>query len=79
MLDIVFADDATFKVSIGGSRWLDSASIRTFTGGAWQNLSRTGTSHTTGADLGGTVYNVIWYVPEEYTGIYISTPIVTHV
>jgi hypothetical protein len=63
LLDIAFADDATFRVSVGGLHWLESAPIRAFMDGTWQeNLTRSGTTHSSGADTLGTFscVNVSW-------------------
>ena len=63
LLDVAFADSAAFTVSVGGTRWLGSAPIRLFAGGAWQSLARTGPAkHTAGSDTLGAFrcVNVSW-------------------
>jgi hypothetical protein len=48
---------------VGGTRWLGSAPIRLFAGGAWQSLARTGLAkHTAGSDTLGAFrcVNVSW-------------------
>lgn len=62
LLDIDFADDAQFNISLGGARWLGSAPIRAYLGGAWQKLSLTGTARSAGNDVLGhfTCVNVSW-------------------
>eukprot|EP00665_Eupelagonemidae_sp_cell47_P009837 gene9837-7351_t len=60
-LRIDFADDASFKLSLGGSTWLESAPIRAFAG-HWRNLNRTGATRSTGTDTLGaySCVNVSW-------------------
>ena len=62
LLDIHFADDATFNISLGGVWWLGSAPIRAFLGGKWQHLAKTGTARSTGSDVLGefSCVNVTW-------------------
>jgi hypothetical protein len=62
LLGISFADDASFNVSLAGTGWLESAPIRAFHSGAWQNLTRTGVVHSAGADVLGefSCANVSW-------------------
>ena len=62
LLDIDFAADAAFNISIGGSHWLGSAPIRAYLEGEWQNLIHTGTAHSTGSDVLGefSCVNVSW-------------------
>ena len=61
-LDISFSNDATFTVSVGGTRWLESAPIRLFADGAWQQLQRTSVSNSSGTDALGSYscVNVSW-------------------
>ena len=63
LLDIAFSDtDASFRVSVGGTRWLESAPLRMFADGAWQKLTRSGATHSTGSDDLGSFacVNVSW-------------------
>jgi hypothetical protein len=62
LLDVSFADDASFKVSLGGSHWLSSAPVRVFTAGAWGALTKTGATHSEGSDILGdfSCVNVSW-------------------
>eukprot|EP01049_Picozoa_sp_SAG25_P000845 SAG25_NODE_31_length_20541_cov_59.033069_22_plen_392_part_00 len=64
LLDVAFSDEATYSVSVWGSKWLDSAPIRVYTGGTWQNLTRQGSVHSHGSDSLGafTCINVSWWV-----------------
>ena len=61
-LNIAFANDASFNVSIGGVTWLRSDPTRFFANGAWQPLKRTGVQHSAGSDSLGTYscVNVSW-------------------
>ena len=65
-LDVAFnVTDASFEVSVAGSRWLRSAPLRAFAGGAWGALARTGAPRTTnGTDALGEFRctNVSWTV-----------------
>ena len=51
-----------FAVSIGGTAWLESAPIRLFADGAWQQLERTAVKNSTGKDELGrySCVNVSW-------------------
>jgi hypothetical protein len=63
LLDGDFSDSASFTVSVGGEKWLGSAPVRMFAGGAWQSLTKTGPAmHTTGSDTLGafSCVNVSW-------------------
>ena len=61
-LNVSFAEDASFTVSIDGVVWLESAPIRAFAADAWQTLHRTGVAHLDGTDeLGAySCVNVSW-------------------
>ena len=61
-LTVEFTDNATFTVSVGGTVWLESAPIRAFADGAWQQLTKTGVKHSKGVDILGaySCINVSW-------------------
>lgn len=62
LLDVDFGDNATFSVSLGGIRWLESAPLRAFAGGAWQNLAWQNVARSAGSDALGEFecVNVTW-------------------
>ena len=61
-LHVAFGEDATFTVSVGGTLWLESAPVRVFANGAWQQLTRTGVERYKGVDALGSYscVNVSW-------------------
>ena len=66
LLDVEFGDDATFKISLRGSRWIESGALRAFADGAWQNLTRMGAARrSAGSDALGhfECVNVSWSWP----------------
>ena len=82
MLKIAMSDDASFQVSIGGTRWLESAPIRLFADHAWQNLSRTGVERYKGHDVLGafSCLNVSWSWSDKplHTALKVSSPCVSN-
>ena len=69
-LQISFTDDAKFSVTVGGTLWLESAPIRAFVNGAWQQLERTGVQRSKGSDELGSYscVNVSWSWPQLQDG-----------
>jgi hypothetical protein len=62
-LTVEFSEtDASFKVSVGGSTWVESALLRVFTDGEWQKIAKTGATQSTGSDELGSFSctNVSW-------------------
>ena len=63
LLQIDFADNASFKITVAGTSWFESSVLRAFANNKWHyNLTQTGVSHTDGADKLGkfSCTNITW-------------------
>eukprot|EP01052_Picozoa_sp_SAG31_P027808 SAG31_NODE_2634_length_5342_cov_2.253099_4_plen_525_part_00 len=79
LLDVAFDDHASFRISINGRRWLDSAPMRMYANGKWQDLTRSGVAvHSKGRDVLGqfSCVNVSW--ASQPAGLALHTALKTY-